>query len=101
MILPKVRDPRFVTVYRGGTLTDSHHQLLAVWAASCVEHVLDRFESVRVGATGGPATEAGNRVGPRILPCHWATVLLPGHPDLNFQAVLPGPCGLGSTAGFP
>src|ERR687883_1297212 len=47
MILPKVRDPRFVTIRRGGTLTDSDHQLLALWAASCAEHVLDRFESAR------------------------------------------------------
>jgi thymidine phosphorylase len=47
VILPKVRDPRFVTVRRGGTLTDSDHDLLALWAASCAEHVLDLFESVR------------------------------------------------------
>ncbi len=47
MILPKDRDPRFVTIRRGGTLTDSDHQLLALWAAACAEHVLDRFESVR------------------------------------------------------
>ena len=33
MILPKVRDPRFVTVRRGGTLTDADHRLLALWAA--------------------------------------------------------------------
>ena len=26
MILPKVRDPRFVTIRRGGTLTDSDHR---------------------------------------------------------------------------
>ena len=45
MILPKQRDPRFVTIRRGGTLADSDHQLLARWAASCAEHVLDRFES--------------------------------------------------------
>ena len=45
MILPKVRDPRFVTIRRGGTLTDSDHRLLALWAASCAEHVLDLFES--------------------------------------------------------
>src|SRR5215831_15082664 len=45
MILPKVADPRFVTIRRGGTLTDSDHQLLALWAASCAEHVLDLFES--------------------------------------------------------
>ena len=44
MILPKVRDPRFVTIRRGGTLTDSDHRLLALWAASCSEHVLDLFE---------------------------------------------------------
>ena len=47
VILPKVRDPRFVTIRRGGTPTDPDHQLLALWAASCAEHVLDRFESVR------------------------------------------------------
>src|SRR5256886_12738967 len=47
MILPKDRDPRFVTIRRGGTLTDSDHQLLALWAALCAEHVLDLFESAR------------------------------------------------------
>jgi hypothetical protein len=47
MILPEVRDPRFVTIRRGGTLTDSDHQLLALWAASCAEHVLGFFESAR------------------------------------------------------
>jgi len=47
MILPKDRDPRFITVRRGGTLTDSDHRLLAVWAAACAEHVLHLFESVQ------------------------------------------------------
>ena len=47
MILPKVRDPRFVTIRRGGTLTDSDHHLLALWAALCAERVLDLFESER------------------------------------------------------
>jgi hypothetical protein len=47
MILPKIRDPRFVTLRRGGTLTDSDHRLLAPWAASCAAHVLDFFESAR------------------------------------------------------
>src|SRR5205085_680274 len=47
MILPKVRDPRFVTIRRGGTLADSDHRLLALWAASCAEHVLDLFESAQ------------------------------------------------------
>ncbi len=45
MILPKDRDPRLITIRRGGTLTDSDHRLLAVWAASCAEHVLDLFEA--------------------------------------------------------
>lgn len=44
MILPKVRDPRLVTIRRGGTLTDTDHQLLALWAAQCAEHVLHFFE---------------------------------------------------------
>jgi hypothetical protein len=47
VILPKVRDPRFVTIRRGGTLTDPDHHLLALWAATCAEHVLDLFESAR------------------------------------------------------
>ncbi len=47
MILPKVRDPRFITLRRGGTLTDSDHRLLASWAAACAEHVLHLFESVQ------------------------------------------------------
>jgi hypothetical protein len=47
MILPKVRDPRFITLRRGGTLTDSDHHLLALWAAVCAEHVLPLFESVK------------------------------------------------------
>ncbi|MFC7928394.1 putative immunity protein [Streptomyces cinereoruber] len=47
MILPKVRDPRFVTIRRGGTLTDADHRLLALWAATCAEHVLPLFEAVR------------------------------------------------------
>ena len=47
MILSKVRDPRLVTIRRGGTLIDSDHQLLALWAASCAEHVLHLFESAR------------------------------------------------------
>ena len=47
MILPKVRDPRFITLRRGGTLTDSDHRLLALWAALCAEHVLHLFESVQ------------------------------------------------------
>ncbi len=44
MILSKVRDPRLVTVRRGGSLTDADHHLLALWAASCAEHVLHLFE---------------------------------------------------------
>ena len=47
VILPKDRDSRFVTIRRGGTLTDSDYQLLSLWAASCAEHVLDLFESAR------------------------------------------------------
>jgi len=47
MILPAVRDPRLVTIRRGGTLTDEDHHLLALWAASCAEHVLALFESAQ------------------------------------------------------
>jgi hypothetical protein len=47
MILPKDRDPRFITIRRGGTLTESDHRLLALWAAGCAEHVLHLFESAQ------------------------------------------------------
>lgn len=47
MILPKDRDPRLITIRRGGMLTDSDHRLLAVWAAACAEHVLPLFEAAQ------------------------------------------------------
>jgi hypothetical protein len=47
MILPKVRDPRFITLRRGGTLEDSDHRLLGLWAANCAEHALHLFELER------------------------------------------------------
>src|SRR5438270_7143365 len=47
VILPQDRDPRFITVRRGGCLTDADHRLLALWAAACAEHVLYLFESVQ------------------------------------------------------
>jgi hypothetical protein len=47
MILPKIRDPRFITVRRGGSLQDDDHHLLAMWAADCAQHVLHHFEQAR------------------------------------------------------
>lgn len=47
MILPKDRDPRFVTIRRGGMLTNTDHRLLALWAATCAEHVLPLFEAAQ------------------------------------------------------
>lgn len=47
MIFGKIRDPRFITVRRGGSLEDSDHHLLAVWAADCAQHVLHFFEQVQ------------------------------------------------------
>ncbi|SCC40180.1 putative immunity protein [Arthrobacter sp. NIO-1057] len=44
MILPAVRDPRLISVRRGGTLSETDHRLLAVWAATCAEHVLPLLE---------------------------------------------------------
>jgi hypothetical protein len=45
VILPAVRDLRFVTIRRGGSLTDDDHRLLALWAATCAQHVLHVFEA--------------------------------------------------------
>src|SRR2546430_2595369 len=47
MIFSEPRDPRFITIRRGGSLTDDHHQLLALWAATCAEHVLHLFEEAK------------------------------------------------------
>jgi hypothetical protein len=47
VILSKERDPRFITIRRGGSLTDADHQLLGLWAADCAEHVLELFETER------------------------------------------------------
>jgi hypothetical protein len=44
MIMGDKRDPRLVTIRRGGTLTDAGHYLLALWAADCAGHVLHFFE---------------------------------------------------------
>jgi hypothetical protein len=47
VILPKIRDQRFITIRRGGSLSDADHRLLALWAADCAEHVLPLFERER------------------------------------------------------
>jgi hypothetical protein len=39
------RDPRFVTLRRGGMLDEAQHHLLVLWAADCAEHVLELFTS--------------------------------------------------------
>jgi len=49
VILPKERDPRFITVRRGGTLSDPDHHLLAIWAADCAQHVPHHFEQAQPG----------------------------------------------------
>ena len=49
MVLDSKRDPRLVTVRRGGSLTNDDHSLLALWAADCAEHVLHLFEAERPG----------------------------------------------------
>jgi hypothetical protein len=47
MILPAERDPRLITARRGGTLSDTDHHLLALWAAGCAEHVVHHFDQIR------------------------------------------------------
>jgi hypothetical protein len=44
MILTERRDPRLVSVRRGGTLRDADHQLLALWAADRARRVLHPFD---------------------------------------------------------
>src|SRR6266480_3456595 len=47
MIFSYPRDPGFITIRRGGSLTDDKHHLLALWAATCAEHVLHLFEEAQ------------------------------------------------------
>ncbi|ACL16453.1 conserved hypothetical protein [Methanosphaerula palustris E1-9c] len=47
MIFSESRDPRFITIRRGGTLSDANHHLLALWAAECAEHVWPLFEAAQ------------------------------------------------------
>ena len=49
IIFTERRDPRLVTVRRGGALQDADHRLLAVWAADCAQHVLHLFEQTQSG----------------------------------------------------
>lgn len=49
VIFNEIRDPRFITARRGGTLQDADHRLLAVWAADCAQHVLHFFEQAQPG----------------------------------------------------
>jgi hypothetical protein len=44
MIFTEPRDPRLITLRRGGTLSDVNHRLLAAWAAICAAHVLPIFD---------------------------------------------------------
>lgn len=53
-ILPKARDPRLITIRRGGSLTDENHRLLAAWALRCAEHVLPLFVNQKPEDSRGP-----------------------------------------------
>lgn len=61
MIFVEPRDPRFITIRRGGSLTDENHRLLAIWAATCAEHVLPIFEAAAPGDTRVRDTLEQNR----------------------------------------
>ena len=60
MILPQDPRSRFITLRRGGLLTDDDHRLLAVWAADCAEHVLHHFDE-RGQVTTGRDTRSTRR----------------------------------------
>ncbi|MDL1897834.1 hypothetical protein FBQ82_16360 [Anaerolineae bacterium CFX7] len=86
MILPKKRDPRFITLRRGGTLQDADHQLLALWAADCAEHVLHFFEEVR------PPDYATKAVGLYSNKNSWTTAFT-GNMNVWLGRAICGICG--------
>ena len=55
VILPVVRDPRLITIRRGGTLTDSNHQLLAIVGNSLKGSALSSLRT-RLGAARSVGT---------------------------------------------
>jgi len=58
MILPKPRDPRFITLRRGGTLTDTDHCLLARWTADCAAHELGAAAyAIKAAGAAAPSGE--------------------------------------------
>jgi hypothetical protein len=65
VILPKERDPRFVTIRSGGVLTDPDHRLLALWAAAYA------IKAVRAAAPDGAGARAGR------VECRWQRDQLP------------------------
>jgi hypothetical protein len=86
VILPKERDPKFITIRCGGTLQDSDHRLLAEWAAAwaagqaaVVAHVAAHelgaaayaIKAVRAAAPVGEVERAGRRE------CQWQREQLP------------------------
>jgi len=98
-ILPKERDPRLITVRRGGTLTDEHHRLLADWALMCAEHVLHLFEDHQPGdSRPREAIDAGRawirgevRMGDAHRAAFRANAAARGMPDpAKFAALPPG-----------
>ncbi len=40
-----MRDKRFITIHRGGTLTNENHILLIIWSCQCVERILHLLDS--------------------------------------------------------
>jgi len=71
-ILPKERDPRLITVRRGGTLTDEHHRLLADWA-SCAPSTCCICSRIISQVTAGPA-RLSMPAGPgSAVRCVWVT----------------------------
>ena len=79
MILPAVRDPRLVSVRRGGLLSEDDHRLLALWAAMCAENVLELFETSNPGDDRPRAAVEAVRAWTRGEARMMATRALGGH----------------------
>lgn len=52
VIMSEVRDPRLVTVRRGGALKDADHRLLAAWAADCARRPRRAIDLARAWVRG-------------------------------------------------
>jgi hypothetical protein len=76
MILPKVRDPRFVTVRRGGSLQDDDHRQAAAVAHVAAHQLGAAAYAIKAARAAAPEGNSESDSAGR-LECRWQRAQLP------------------------